>query len=412
MIPRAFPRAGGAVLAMLLIASAATGAAFHHGGRRGRAHPGSTTAFSERGERDVQIRVWNTALAADSVSAIALGQLAALHLQRAREGGGWNDYLEAEQYARRSVALRTNRNGSTAATLANVLLAQHRFAEAQQVAAQLVRREPDIAQYRALLGEASMEIGDYETAGRMFDSLWTERTHLTIAARLSRWAELHGNVELAKRLLDSARVAAIGRRDVPKETQAWYELRAGELAVRTGHPRNARRHFEAALRIEPNDPRVFAALARLALASGNSRDAIRWGDSAIVTMLDPEMLGVVGSAYAARGDTARASEYFAAMEAAVSTQQGVFHRAWMLQFLDRGVRVNEMLERARAEYATRKDIYGADVLAWALHCAGRDAEAEPYMMAALRLQTQDPLLRRHAETIAAAIARARVTTEN
>ena len=45
--------------------------------------------FSERGQRDEQIRVWRQALAADTGSALVLGQLAALHLQRAREGGGW-----------------------------------------------------------------------------------------------------------------------------------------------------------------------------------------------------------------------------------------------------------------------------------------------------------------------------------
>ena len=36
------------------------------------------------------------ALAADPTSALVTGQLAALHLQRAREGGGWDDYLTAE----------------------------------------------------------------------------------------------------------------------------------------------------------------------------------------------------------------------------------------------------------------------------------------------------------------------------
>jgi len=68
--------------------------------------------FSERAERDVQIRVWHQALDADPTSAIVTGQLAALHLQRAREGGGWEDYLKAEAFARRSVGKRTRRNSA------------------------------------------------------------------------------------------------------------------------------------------------------------------------------------------------------------------------------------------------------------------------------------------------------------
>ena len=69
------------------------------------------TGFKERDLRDVQIRVWQQALAADSGSAVAMANLAALHNQRAREGGSWDDYLKAEQYARHSLAIRTNRNG-------------------------------------------------------------------------------------------------------------------------------------------------------------------------------------------------------------------------------------------------------------------------------------------------------------
>ena len=111
--------------------------------------------FSERGERDIQIRVWHQALDADPNSAIAMGQLAALHLQRAREGGTWDDYLKAEEFARRSLGKRTNRNASTAATLVSVLLAQHRFTEARDVATELVKRESDIPQYRATLGEVA-----------------------------------------------------------------------------------------------------------------------------------------------------------------------------------------------------------------------------------------------------------------
>lgn len=384
-------------LAAVIAAGVAGRTAFGAGKPERSAMP--VVAFTERADRDVQIRVWNQALAADSLSAIALGQLAALHLQRAREGGSWSDYLAAETFARRSLALRTNRNGSTASTLANILMAQHRFVEAQFVATQLVRREPDIAEYRALLGEISMELGDYALAGQMFDSLWLDRARLTIAARLSRWAELNGNVKLATRLIDSARVSGLSRRDVPKETKAWYELRAGEIEFRAGKPRSARRHFESGLQIEANDPRLLSAMARLSLSEHRYMNAVEWGERAIAIQLDPEMLGVIGDAYAGLGDTSRARESYDAMDASITGVEGPFHRAWMLQLLDRGVRVAEMLERSQREYETRRDIYGADVYAWALFKAGRRDQAAAIMRQALRLGTRDPLLQRHARDL-------------
>src|SRR6185503_2039035 len=94
-----------------------------------RAAPVERPAMSEVTQRDTQIRVWTTALQQDPASAIALTQLSGLYLQRARETGDDQSYTKAEEYARRSLALRTNRNGPAFVTLAAALVAQHRFQE-------------------------------------------------------------------------------------------------------------------------------------------------------------------------------------------------------------------------------------------------------------------------------------------
>jgi tetratricopeptide (TPR) repeat protein len=359
--------------------------------------------FSERAERDVQIRVWHQALDADPTSAAALGQLAALHLQRAREGGSWDDYLTAERYARRSIAKRTNRNAKTAVTLVSTLLAQHRFAEARDAAATLVRREPDIPQYRSLLGEVAMELGDYATAGAMLDSLWKERAILSIAPRLARWSELSGRPAEARRLLEAARDDALQRTDVPKETKSWFQFRVGDLALRTGRLRAAESAFRAGLAVEPDDPRLLSGMARLFAVRGEPAEAIGWGDRAIAAQLDPGTLGVVGDAYAMLGDRAKAAEYFRTMEVAVTAQPGPFHRAWSLYLLDHSSRVDEVLRKAREELRQRHDVYGYDLVAWALHRAHRDREAAGFMRGALRLGTPDAMLWFHSGMIARAV---------
>lgn len=118
--------------------------------------------------------------------------------------------------------------------------------------------------------------------------------------------------------------------------------------------------------------------------------------------LDPATLGLVGDAYGALGDTAKSTEYFHTLEVAVSAQPGPFHRAWSVYLLDHNLRVAEVLQKAQDELVERKDIYGYDLVAWALHKSGRDAEATTMMREALKLHTPDPLLRRHAEAIAKA----------
>lgn len=361
------------------------------------------SGFSERALRDEQIAVWKTALAADSVSAIAMGQLAALYTQRAREGGSYDDYARAEEYARRSLGTRVQRNGKTAVTLASVLLAQHRFTEAYDVARDLVNREGDVPQYRSLLGEVSMEVGDYATAGLMFDSLWSERAHLSNAPRLARWLELNNHTREARRILVDARNDALSRRDVAKETQAWFELRLGDFDLRAGRPRAAEESFRAGLAIEPNDPRLLAAMARLSSQLGRNREAIEWGERAIAEQLDPGTLGIVGDAYAAEGDSAKANEYFHTLEVAVTAQPGAYHRAWSLYLLDHNLRVHDVLQQAQNELKQRKDIYGYDLVAWALFKSGRLAEASQMMKRATQLNTPDPLLVKHAAAIAKAL---------
>jgi tetratricopeptide (TPR) repeat protein len=87
------------------------------------------------------------------------------------------------------------------------------------------------------------------------------------------------------------------------------------------------------------------------------------------------------------------------MEVAVSGQPGAYHRAWSLFLLDHDRRIPEVLANVRKEIETRKDIYGYDLLAWALHKSGRDREARLAMNEARRLGTRDAMLFYHAGMI-------------
>jgi tetratricopeptide (TPR) repeat protein len=356
----------------------------------------------ERDERDVQIRVWRQALAADSISALAMGQLAALHLQRARESGVWTEYLEAETLARRSLAARTKRNASTVVTLTNALLAQHRFSEAMETARTLVLWEPEEPAYRALLGEVAMELGHDSTASAMFGSVWTARSGLSIAPRLARWLELTNHVEKARRILRAARVEALARRDLSTETKVWFHLQVGDLERRAGRTRDAVDAYRAGLALDDRDPRLLAAMARLAEQMGNAKAVINWGERAIAERMDAATLGMLSNAFAQVGDRTKASEYAHAIAIVASAQRGPADRALSLHLLDQVEQVPAVLMHALAELETRRDVYGYDLAAWALYRAGRLVEARTMMGRALRFDTPDPVLRHHSAVINAA----------
>ena len=110
------------------------------------------------------------------------------------------------------------------------------------------------------------------------------------------------------------------------------------------------------------------------------------------------MLGTISDAYAALGDTAQAAQYARAMTINALRQPGPIHRAWGMFVLDHGTPadVDRVLAKTRVEARTRHDVYGADLLAWALYRKGRFADASVASARALSQHTEDAQLHYHA----------------
>jgi tetratricopeptide (TPR) repeat protein len=283
-------------------------------------------------------------------------------------------------------------------------MGQHRFAEAHDAALELLRTDSTSVPARGMVAEAAMELGRYDEAGRLFGMLETYQADLGTAPRLARWAELRGRPDGARRLLRQALDDATHRHGMPREQLAWFHLRLGDLALRTGHLSEAQHELDAGLAILPGDYRLLGTLARLEAVRHRWRPAVEAGELAVSHALDPATLGLLSDAWDALGDSSRANEYDRAMALSVLRQPGAYHRAWSLHLLDHGRDVAAVLGNVRHELETRRDIYGYDLLAWALHGSGRDHEALAPMARALALGTQDAMLYYHAGMIELATA--------
>jgi len=352
--------------------------------------------------RDLDIEFYRARTVRDPRSARDFTQLAGLYLQRARETADNADLIRAEETARQSLALRRGRNDEAVGVLASSLMAQHRFDEAHDAALELLRTDSTSIPARGMVAEAAMELGRYDEAARLFGMLETYQSDLGTAPRLARWAELRGDSQGARRLLREALEQARRRHGMPREQLAWFHLRLGDLALRTGHLGEAERQLDAGLSILPDDYRLLGTLARLQAARHRWRAAAATGELAVAHALDPATLGLLSDAWRALGDSAKASEYDRAMALSVSHQPGAYHRAWSLYLLDHGRDVQTVLANVMRELETRRDIYGYDLLAWALHASGRNDEARAPMARALALGTQDAMLYYHAGMIALA----------
>jgi hypothetical protein len=364
----------------------------------------SETAAASAHIRDLDIAFYAARVARDPRSARDFTQLAGLYLQRARETADNADLVRAEQAARRSLALRRGRNEQAFGVLASSLLAQHRFVEALDVGRELQAADTTSVAARGLVAETELELGHYTEAGRLFGMLASYRGELGVAPRLARWEELRGHPELARRELRDALRLAAGRHGVPAEQVAWFHWRLGDLALRAGHLKEAQRELDAGLAILPSDYRLLGALARLDAARHDWRRAAEHGELAIAHVLDPATLGLLSDVYAASGDSVKALEYDRALALSVLRQPGPYHRAWSLYLLDHDREVPTVLGKVEAELRTRRDVYGWDLLAWALHKSSRDAEAVAPMHRALALGTRDAMLHYHAGMIELALA--------
>lgn len=360
-----------------------------------------TPTLDESEIRDRDIEFYSKRIDEDKSSALDKGALASLLFTRSRYTGSVSDLERAKKLARESLALRTQRNTQAFQLLASILMAQHEFVEARSIAQMADSLNPDIPSNIVLLGETELELGDYSAAASNFERVNYSGQQFTIAARLARWHELTGRVDIARKLLRQAIAKVDLRDDLPREQVAWFHYRLGELELRSSNIDAADRAFHNGLEKNPEDVRILGGLARLALARRDWKAAIAYGEKATDVQLDPATLGTVSLAYAALGDTAQAASYARAMSVSALKQPGVIHRAWGLFLLDHGTPADraKVLSRARRELEVRNDVYGHDLMAWALFRNGRLSEAKEEMRLALSQHTQDRMLIEHAVAI-------------
>lgn len=362
---------------------------------------GFVPEISDRELTEKQIAFHEARIENNPRAALDLAALATLYLQRSREGGGFEDFRRAEEMARQSLNIRVVQNSRAARMLAASLLAQHRFTEALEVAAELVRLWPEDAAHRALLAEIQMELGDYDAAGETLVSLEGQRENLSVAPRLARWAEMHGETEEERGFLYAAADRAMYRSDLPAEQRAWFHLRVAEHELKHGRLEESEQAVRKGLQIEPGDFRLVSLLVRLEIQRARFQEAILYGEM-VGDAADLRTLGAIGDAYAALGDQESAQRYYRKLEEEAAANPEPFNRQWTQFRLDHDQHIDETLAILQEEIGERHDVLGFDLLAWALFKAGDIPAAQAAIQQALRTGIQEPSFFFHAGMIESA----------
>ncbi len=373
--------------------------------------PAATALPVDEGQNDAAARFLAYRVRQDPGNFVAYNMLAGYHLQRLRETGSL-DYLDrAQRAARASLAiLPPERNTGGLAALAQAEFASHEFVKARDHALRLTQLDPGKSGPYGTVGDALLELGDYPKAMAAFATMERlGRGGVGTETRLARLATLHGDASLAQRHYANAVAFALDLPIPPRETVAWCRWQMGETAFAVGDYAVAEKDDRDALTTFPGYFRALASLGRVQAARGDIPGAISSYEHVVNIIPDPNFIASLGDLYSIAGRKKDAAAQYALVETIghLSKINGtLYNRQLALFYADHDLKPAAAYADAVREYAARRDIYGADAVAWTALKAGRIAVARKSAQEALRLGTQDAKLLYHAGMIARAAGEA------
>ncbi|GAB3511673.1 hypothetical protein GCM10027575_25830 [Phytohabitans suffuscus] len=332
----------------------------------------------------------------------AWAALAVAYVERGRVTADPTNYPRAEEAVRRSLAVRPTGNGEALVARGALANARHDFAAARRFALEATKINEYDADAFAVLADAQTQLGDAAGATAAVQRQLDLRPGLSAYARASYDLELRGRVAEATDLMRRALDAAVSPADI-----GFCRVQLGDLAWHAGDLDGATRQYEAGLAADPGSVALRRGKARADWAAGRRAAAL---DGYLdVTRRAPIPSYVLEYAELLRA-AGRTAEADAQLDLAVAGHRlftaaggvdGLTGTALALAAGDPAT----ALEEARAEWARRTHADVADNLAWALHHAGRDAEALRYARTAVGSGARSALYAYHLGVIELSLGR-------
>jgi tetratricopeptide (TPR) repeat protein len=305
--------------------------------------------------------------------------LGTAYAERGRRTADALNFPKAHEALRASLRERPEGNLEALDGLAALANVRRDFGEARRQGEQALQLSPKRWTTYALLIDAYTGLGDYEAARDALDKLVHLRTPaaarpavMTRAAAVYRergWRE-----DAAAQLADAA--AAAG---TPAEQAACLE-RGGQLAWERGDREEALRHFEEAVRLDPDLRAARVGQGRALAALGRTPEALKAYTLALARQPSPQYSLELGELYESLGMAQEARTQFGLLQqrAERDATGGVDDELFLGQYEADHGDPQEAVQRLRDEWDRQPGIEVADALGWALYRAGDPEEALDY----------------------------------
>lgn len=309
--------------------------------------------------------------------------LGALYVDRARLTADPSWYPKAEAALERSLEVKPEDNAAALTGMAALQAAQHTFADAEATARQAIAVNAYDAGAYGVLSDALNELGRYDESAAALQEMADLKPTYTAFTRASYARELRGDVAGARTAMERALTMAVSGADA-----AFALFYLGELSWNyDGDVEAAAARYDQGLGRDPTFLPLQAAVAKVAAARGDAEEALRLYQAVTSRVPFPQYLVEHGELLDSLGRAEEAQEQYAVVRTSnqllVANGSNVDLETALFE-ADHGT-PGAALAAAETAYAERRTVFTEDALAWALHAAGRDAEALPHAEAALAL---------------------------
>lgn len=331
----------------------------------------------------------------DDTNSYAL--LGMLMLQKARESADAAWYAQAEA-AFNKVLKHDAQQQDALIGMGLLALSRHEFSQAAQWGERAIAVNPYRAQAYGVLGDAQVELGEYDAAVKTIQKMVDTRPDIASYSRVSYLRELHGDVAGS---IDAMR-RAVNAGAPGAEGTLWAQVQLGLLYFNRGDLQVTEVLFGNVLAQQANYAPAQAAIARLRAAQNRTDEALALYQTVISRVPLPQYAIELGELYDHLGRRADAQAQYDLVRAIqqINTNAQMNTDLEMALFEADHGNSERAVVLAREAYRRRPGIHGADALAWALYRDGHFSEARALIREALKLGTQDAMLHYHAGMIA------------
>jgi len=352
---------------------------------------------------DQQIAIYQKQAAGQPSNPHFQNLLASAFIQKVRESTDFS-YLDRASKIVEGVLSSDAGNYEAMRLRSEIELERHGFAQVVEYSEGLTAIAPEDTWNWGTLGDALMELGQYERASEAYQKMFAIRANQASYNRVAYYRFVSGN---AKEAIELMKLAVAAGSPAPENT-AWCLVELGNMYFKGGQLHAAEQAFGNALTVFAGYHSAYAGLGRVKAAQGKLLEAIGHYKRAQASVPIPDYAAALQALYLKAGKPAEAKRQIELIDVvdqlALATGEKTNRNLAMI-YADQGRRLDRAMKLIEEELKVRQDVYTYDALAWALYKQKRYPEAQLAMDRALKMGPPEPGFHYHAGMIAAALSR-------